>query len=190
MDWLGITVMTTAANFVVAYEELYKRNLFTASLVATILNIVLGSFTYAVTFTALQTVYRKNLRLKNDENDDDEVDEVGMKRTESNSNSGSFFKRLLESYAFRTIVAVSHAFGSLISWGVGGLLTGAVNDHLPNILLIYACFSLVTLCVFDIPEKLLPRGTVDIVGASHQIFHLGIIAGIFGLWYTFLFVFV
>jgi len=79
-------------------------------------------------------------------------------------------------------VAVSHSFGSFFAWVTGGVLTGVFTDHLYAMLAIYLCLSTVFLCLLDFPEKMLPRGTVDIVGFSHNIFHIGIIAGVFGLW--------
>jgi predicted membrane channel-forming protein YqfA (hemolysin III family) len=36
--------------------------------------------------------------------------------------------------------------------------------------------------LLDLPEKLAPVGTFDILGYSHQIFHVGIIAGVVLEW--------
>ena len=44
------------------------------------------------------------------------------------------------------------------------------------------------LCLLDLPEKLAPAGTFDVLGYSHQLFHVGIIAGVVLEWAYFYYV--
>ena len=107
--------MTTAANLVLAYEELYERQLHKVFILSTILNLVFGIFTFMVTFSALQSVYRSNdnslVVLNKVLEDKDDEDEEREREEEK-----SYLIRVLESYTFRTVVALSHSFMSLLNW--------------------------------------------------------------------------
>jgi adiponectin receptor len=89
---------------------------------------------------------------------------------------------LTTTYIFRTSISMMYALGSLVAWIIGYALTGKVNDHLVPILGMYLCFGTVVFCLLDFPEAFFPKGTFDIIGASHQIFHVGIIGGFLLLW--------
>ena len=66
------------------------------------------------------------------------------------------------SYAFRTIVAITYGLGSLLSWALRWLYEGG-DGNIASILVTYALMGTVLLCLLDLPERLLPPGTVDIV---------------------------
>ena len=76
-----------------------------------------------------------------------------------------------------------------------------MNDHLTSMIIMYSFYLTVgitlsiflsiliviiikpkALCLLDMPEKLVRPGTLDIIGFSHQIFHLGIFAGVISEW--------
>ena len=92
----------------------------------------------------------------------------------------------LNTYIFRTSVGITYALGSMLAWIIGYTLTGKANNHLIPIIGMYLCFGTVGFCLLDFPEAFFPKGTFDIVGASHQIFHVGIIGGFLLLWSFFI----
>jgi predicted membrane channel-forming protein YqfA (hemolysin III family) len=133
------------------------------------MNFLLAMFSYYVTSSSLQTVYKEDIEKKE-------------------NISGLFlFSQLLElevinTYIFRTSVGIVYASGSLIAWLIGYALTGNANSHLMPIIGMYICFGSVIFCLLDFPEAFFTKGTFDIVGASHQLFHVGIICGFLFLW--------
>ena len=86
-------------------------------------------------------------------------------------------------YAFRSIITMIYGLGSIISWFIGDLIYG-YRGFPRDLLLTYLCYGSVIVCIFNFPEICLPRGMVDIVGYSHQWFHVGIVCGNTFLWYA------
>ena len=171
MDWLGIAVFTFVSNLVVSYFEIFVYGYETVFYGFTVMNFLLAMFSYYVTNSSLQTVYKEYIDIEKKENI-----------------SGLFlFPQLLElevmnTYIFRTSVGIVYASGSLIAWLIGYALTGNANSHLMPIIGMYICFGSVIFCLLDFPEAFFTKGTFDIVGASHQLFHVGIICGFLFLW--------
>ena len=206
LDWLSIAVHTFSTNLVVSYMEL---NEFPGVFYGfTVVNFVLAVFTYGVTYSALQKVYASGDRLSVGEVDKDQQNSCLQR-----------FLSIVESYAFRALVAMSYTLGCLIAWIIGYGISGVANDHIKLICIIYGCYGTVFFCLLDFPEKFFPPGTFDIMvsrecalhvhlfffffsaishlviilnscqsshqGASHQIFHCGIFAGCFLVWWFF-----
>jgi predicted membrane channel-forming protein YqfA (hemolysin III family) len=76
----------------------------------------------------------------------------------------------------------------MIAWAIHftiGVNNPLETSTLNGILLMYACYASVLLCIFHLPERLVPQGTVDIFGFSHQIFHVGVIGGVTALFWTY-----
>jgi hypothetical protein len=174
----------------------------------TVVNFVLAVFTYGVTYGALQKVYASGDRVSVGEVDKDQQNSCLQR-----------FLSIVESYAFRSLVAISYAHGCLIAWIIGYGVSGVANDHIYWLFIIYGCYGTVFLCLLDFPEKFFPPGTFDVMvsrgcalhvlhfflffsknshiviilisyqssnqGASHQIFHCGIFAGCFIVWWYF-----
>ena len=176
-DWLGIAVHTFCTNLVVSYFEL--RHYPVAFRWYNVANLALAVFTYGITYSALQKVYLSC-----------DVRSGAVRATKKAAMvASSLWQRVLrrllavvESYSFRSLVAMAYALGALVAWAIGYAHTGIVTDRLAQIGHVYLCFGTVLLCLFDLPERLLPPGTCDIVGASHQLFHVGIFAGFFLFW--------
>jgi adiponectin receptor len=90
-------------------------------------------------------------------------------------------------YAFRSCITMLYGSSSMLGWYLGHLLynhydTGVVDDKFYKLCMVYAYYGSIILCIFDFPEKYLPRGMVDNFGASHQWFHIGIICASTLLW--------
>jgi predicted membrane channel-forming protein YqfA (hemolysin III family) len=171
-DWLGIAVHTFCTNLVVSYFEL--RHFPVAFRWYNVVNLALAVFTYGITYSALQKVYRSC-----DVRSSGAAVARGGTSSKKAATKHAWWSHALrpllavvESYSFRSLVAMSYALGSLVAWAVGYAHTGVVAwGRLSQIMHVYLCFSTVLLCLFDFPEKFVPPGTCDIVGASHQIFH-------------------
>ena len=152
MDWLGIALHTFLTNLLVSYFEL--RLFPTCFLWFTVVNVIFALFSYFITYSALQKVYHS-------------CDVQSGKASAIEPHSLPTFLQplmsIIESYAFRSLIAMSYGLGSIIAWSIGYYLTGIVNDHLFWIAIIYGCFGTVALCLWDIPERWLSPGVVDIV---------------------------
>ena len=162
MDWLGISVFLFGSNLVVSYFEIFDYGYETVFYVFTALNIVMAVFSYYTTYSALQLVY--------------------VEKKEVSSGGWNPLLAVMNTYIFRTSVVMMYALGALLAWLVGYALTGNANNHLAPIIGMYVCSGSVVFCLFDFPEAFFPKGTFDIVGASHQLFHVGIIGGFLFLW--------
>ena len=154
MDWLGIAVHTFSTNLLVSYFELrlFPRCFFWFSVV----NVLFALFSYFITYSALQKVYHSS-----------DVQSGKAPAIEHHQTSLPIFwlplLSIIESYTFRSLIAMFYGLGSIIAWCIGYYLTGIINDHLFWIVNIYGCFGTVVLCLWDIPERWLPPGMVDIV---------------------------
>eukprot|EP01041_Mallomonas_annulata_P012211 gene12211-25641_t len=169
LDWFGIALQTFSSNLLVSYYELKEYPL--VFQLFTIINISFAIFTYFITYTALQNVYTSGKHSSSSNS-----------KNHKQNNILITLQNIIESYLFRTIIAISYAAGALIAWCVGYSITGVVNDNIGPIVTIYCVFGAVIFCIFDIPEGFLPEGTVDIIGSSHQLFHGGIVLGYCMLW--------
>ena len=182
MDWLGIAVFTFVSNLVVSYFEIFDYGYENVFYGFTAANFLLAMFSYYVTFSALQTVYKPfNKATKHSTN----AKEDGEKKEKTSNILFWLLKPLFDvmnTYIFRTSVGMMYALGSMLAWIIGYALTGKVNNHLVPIIGMYLCFGTVVFCLLDFPEAFFPKGTFDIVGASHQLFHVGIIGGFLLLW--------
>ena len=183
-DWLGIAVFTFAVNLAVSHVELSAVSR-PAFLAFTAVNLAFALFSYFITFSALQKVYgtydKQQLGAGRHGEDDKLVSHTPVPPG-ALARIRAAVLAVIETYTFRSLVGCSYALGSIIAWLLGWFLSGEANDHLSWIVGIYACFSTVLLCLFNLPEKLLPPGTVDLLGFSHQIFHVGILVGCLWLW--------
>lgn len=157
VDWLGVTGLIFGTTLLGSWYELKGYPFVFAAF--TVVNLLLGAFTYATTYMSLQ----KMMSPKSD-----------VKRY-----------AMMDSFLFRMLACITYAFGLVIAWITGYLLTGVANNDIYIILAVYACYSTVICNMFNFPECLFPKGTLDIVGWSHQIFHCGIVIGFFVAWYGF-----
>ena len=99
---------------------------------------------------------------------------------------GNGRKGIVVSYAFRATIYIIYGLGVIVAWLINFALNGAPNmASVEGILLMYCCYSSILLCLLHLPERITPAGSVDIVGSSHQIFHVGVIAGVSVLWRTY-----
>ena len=159
MDWLGIAVHTFSTNLLVSYFEL--RQVPTCFFWFTVVNVFFAVFSYFITYSALQKVYHSS---------DVQSGKVPIMEHPSLPVFLQPLMAIIESYTFRSLIAMSYGLGSMIAWCIGYYLTGIINDHLFWILGIYGCFGTVVLCLYDIPERWLSPGVVDIVVSKPTIF--------------------
>lgn len=136
MDWFGIALMTFACNLVSSYFEL--REFRTALYIFTVFNFIFGILSYSFTYSALSEVYLSA-----------DIQKVflfiilfifviiitsslkGVKTIEKgkDDNRPKLLQQIvamMETYAFRTIVAVFYGLGSVIAWITGFVLRGMI----------------------------------------------------------------
>jgi len=214
-DWLGIAVYAFGSNFITSYYLFSSSSSLLYSLYAVngIFAFVTYSITYSALQSVFVTTSGKHpvppgesgrererdrekerapnrRRVSARRNGSPISDDGEVSRGISSSPLSSWFSlslltTLLESYSFRTVIAVLYACGSLFQHLLYVALRDTFHSTFYNVVAIYACFSAVVLCLLDLPEALLPPGSVDLLGASHQLFHCGILAGYLITWSTY-----
>jgi predicted membrane channel-forming protein YqfA (hemolysin III family) len=88
----------------------------------------------------------------------------------------------IENYAYRIVKSSIFSFSIVALHLYSSLFSVMKQEKRELILLAYVSYILPTLMqIFNIPEGLFP-GWFDIIGSSHQIMHIGIIAGFYFIW--------
>ena len=171
LDWMVISTLIFSSNLLSSYFELFEYPMAFAIFMS--FNVILICTTSFITFSSLQNMF-------------------GFPKLLRSSTSEFYLLRklsgVLSSYTFRTLTYVLYASGVMIAWAIHftiGVNNPLETSTLNGILLMYACYASVLLCIFHLPERLVPQGTVDIFGFSHQIFHVGVIGGVTALFWTY-----
>jgi len=88
----------------------------------------------------------------------------------------------------RTILIGLFALGSYVNWIIHYFLRGELTDDMIHTLagfsISYIFYGTVLLKVLGIPERFF-IGKLDIIGYSHQIFHIGSFIGTYSAWLTY-----
>jgi hypothetical protein len=174
LDWSGICAYIFSCNFLASYYELNSLPL--VFRIFTIANVSIGILTSKITFTALKKLHEsgestdRKIALPDSQNVI-----IGNQFKAFYYHVKSSITSVLETYAFRTILAMVYGSGPLIAWFIGYYYNGVATCDIRDVLVIYLNFGTVVFCLFDFPEILMPPGTVDILVRSYSIVFIIII---------------
>jgi len=152
-DWVGVCILIASSHVLIAYNELTSHPL------------VLFVFLALIAISGLGTA----LIL---------VSTIFVPQGPASSSSQA-------EYIFRTLICVLFALLGLVIWVVHGFLANFDDPSLwltINFLLrMYAFHAAAVFGVVGVPERW-RVGTFDILGASHQLMHIGVVLGAGTLW--------
>ena len=172
LDWLVISTLIFSSNLLSSYYLLCFVNQ-TLFISFTIINVMVMIFTSWMTYSSVSQQQQKSKKVKR------------LKIGTTGGGVVAFIGAIINTYAFRTITYIVYGVGTIIAWTLNYCITGKIHSSISGITSMYSCYGTVVLCLLHFPEKY-SLGYTDIFGASHQIFHCGVIAGVTVLWSTFM----
>ncbi len=148
LDWTMISSLIFTSNLVTSYYELIDfPNIFYGFLTT---NIILMLTTSWITYSSLKSMFG----MKSNESEK-------IQKTEEQAKP-SVFSSILASYQFRTLVYMFYGHGPLLAWIANYLLKGEISDTIEGIIMMYASYLTVILCLFHWPERLVSNHMFDI----------------------------
>ena len=208
LDWITISMLIFSSNLISSYYEL--KNNMKIFLCFTFFNLLFMFLTSWITFKSLKQTYISNQfncdklchndcdKLchndcdKLNHNDCDKLNHNDCDKLSHNdcntlTNLKNQINKIISSYYFRASIYIIYGFGIAICLFIHYLQL--FNDEIITLLnttkqisTMYSCYATVLLCIFHIPERFAKQHEFDLIGFSHQIFHLGVVAGITILW--------
>ena len=192
MDWFGIIAMVFTSSLMVSYFEFRATPVERKQLYPhyfEIFNLFNVSFFMAIYYMLYTNIYthapvQDNSGKSNNNNNNNK--RVKARAAAAGSAGGADSESVQKlKYIVRCVISLLYAGGPLFACGLKSLADGTPSASFGGLLTSYLFYSSVFLCLFHIPERLLPVGTTDIFGCSHNIFHATVVVGATSLWHTY-----
>lgn len=186
MDWFGIIAMVFTSSLMVSYFEFHDTPAKRTQLYPyyfEVFNFINVSLFGAIYFMLYTNIYaHAPVESGPSARGRSKPARVATGSADSGADSASVQKF---KYIARCVISLLYAGGPLFACGLKSLADGRASASFAGLLASYLFYSSVFLCLFHLPERLLPVGTTDIFGCSHNIFHATVVCGATSLWHTY-----